>query len=90
MRLYRRACRFSGVKACFGHQAIYATVSLTKNTELYSSLTLHTVVQGVREIYEIKPIAQNSEPPKLVLIGRNLPADLAKRFLSSISALHLT
>jgi hypothetical protein len=50
-------------------------------------LIVWTVVQGVREIYETKPVhTVASDPSKLVLIGRHLPADLADQFLRRLTS----
>lgn len=47
-------------------------------------MLLHsTVLQGVRELYEIKELQEDAGDlkPKLVLIGRNLPPNLSQSFL---------
>lgn len=53
-----------------------------------SWLTASTVLQGVRELYEIKKVDKREDEgaisPKLVLIGRDLPKSLPDAFLSAL------
>jgi G3E family GTPase len=59
----------------------YGTCPRAVQTQLISG----AVVQGVREIYETKPVQDaDADSTKLVLIGRHLPADLADQFLARL------